>query len=251
MLRRAGILVVSAALCFSAAAAARASDPIGETVALTPAARGSASGQLSTGSGVFQGETITTGPSGTAELQFLDSTHLALGPSSAVALDEFVYAGNGQANAVAVGLTKGLFRFATGSSAKKSYRVETPLAAIGVRGTGLIIDSRPAATTVTLEHGEAVVCLRRNARNCITLATPGDTVVVSSEGAIGRTTQVLVNTFFCSRSTQGATLCTPYGTGGVDNPNPSESGGGTPSRGRPGSSSGTKSRGGSDGPTGQ
>jgi hypothetical protein len=248
ILRATGLLVLAASLCLTCAGA-QASDPIGETVALTPAARGSSSGQLSTGSGIYQGETITTGPSGTAELQFLDSTHLALGPSSAVALDEFVYSGNGQANAVAVGLTKGLFRFATGSSAKKSYRVETPLAAIGVRGTGLLIDSRTGSTTVTLEHGEAIVCLRRDARGCITLATPGDTVVVSSDGAIGRTTQVLVNNFFCSRSTQGSTLCTPYGTGGTDNPNPSESGGGTPSRSAPGS--GTKGRSGGDGPSRQ
>jgi hypothetical protein len=102
---------------------------------------------------------------------------------------------------------------------------------------------------VTLEHGEAIVCLRRDARGCITLATPGDTVVVSSDGAIGRTTQVLVNNFFCSRSTQGSTLCTPYGTGGTDNPNPSESGGGTPSRSAPGS--GTKGRSGGDGPSRQ
>ena len=225
MLRRARLLVLATTAACLAASGAHAVDAIGQTVALTPAAKGSASGRLSTGSAVFQGETITTGPSGTAELQFLDSTNLALGPSSAVALDEFVYSGNGQANAVAVGLTKGLFRFATGSSPKKSYRVETPLAAIGVRGTGLLIDSRPAFTTVTLEHGAATVCLRSDPRTCIPLVKPGDTVTVSTDGTIARTTEMLVNNFFCSRTSQGSSLCTPYGQRGTDNPNPSDSGG--------------------------
>ena len=217
---------------------AHAIDAIGQTVGLTPAASGTASGRLSTGSDVYQGETITTGPSGVAELQFLDSTHLALGPSSAVALDEFVYSGNGQANAVAVGLTKGLFRFATGSSAKKSYRVETPLASIGVRGTGLLIDSRPTYTAVTLEHGEAIVCLRENRKSCRTLKIPGDTVIVSNDGRIGPSGQQVANNFFCSRSTQGSRLCTPYGRDKADNPNPADSGGG----GSPGGSAGGGSK---------
>lgn len=211
-------------------------------MALTPAAVGTESGRLDTGKSVFQGETISTGPSGAAELMFLDSTHLALGPSSAVALDQFVYSGSGQADAVAVGLTRGLFRFATGSSAKKSYKVETPLAAIGVRGTGLLIDSRATYTAVTLEHGEADVCLRRNQRTCQTLTRPGDTVIVQSDGRIGRTTQSVAFNFFCSRTSQGSILCSPYGNRGTDNPNSLDNGGrGGGDGGPPGRGDGTKS----------
>ena len=104
---------------------------------------------------------MRTGADSLAKLVFVNSTNLAVGPTSRVVLDRFVYEGDPGAEKVAVGLAKGLFRFTTGNLDKKAYTITTPTAAIGVRGTVLDIDVRRADTRVTLVEGRALVCPRR------------------------------------------------------------------------------------------
>ena len=106
---------------------------------------------------MFRNEVVRTGAESTAKLVFLDSTNLAIGPTSRVTLDEFVYSGAFNAQKATVNLAKGVFRFTTGSM----YEIQTPTASIGVRGTVLDIDSRSAQTRVTLVEGQALVCPRR------------------------------------------------------------------------------------------
>ena len=75
-------------------------------------------------------------------------------------LDRFVYEGDAGAQKVTVNLAKGLFRFTTGALDKKAYTINTPTAAIGVRGT--ILDIKVSGNTrVTLVEGRAIVCSRR------------------------------------------------------------------------------------------
>ena len=132
-----------------------------------------ASAPLVVGDSVFRNEVVRTGAESAAKLVFVDSTNLAVGPTSRVVLDRFVYEGDPGSEKVAVGLAKGLFRFTTGNLDKKAYTINTPTAAIGVRGTVLDIDVLHADTRVTLVEGRALVCPRRNgvafeqqARNC-------------------------------------------------------------------------------------
>lgn len=134
---------------------------------------GGAAAPLSAGDSVFRNEVVRTGADSLAKLVFLDSTNLAVGPTSRVVLDRFVYEGDAGSEKVAVGLAKGVFRFTTGTLDKKAYTITTPTAAIGVRGTVLDIDVRAPDTRVTLVEGRALVCPRRNgvsfeqqARNC-------------------------------------------------------------------------------------
>ncbi len=155
---------------------ARAQQAIGSTTSaqnkVTRELAGS-TGSLSVGDSVYRNEVVRTGEASLAKLVFLDSTNLAVGPTSRVVLDRFVYEGDPGAEKVAVGLAKGVFRFTTGGLDKKAYTITTPTAAIGVRGTVLDIDVRSADTRVTLVDGRALVCPRRNgvsleeqARNC-------------------------------------------------------------------------------------
>ena len=97
----------------------------------------------------------------TAKLVFLNSTNLGVGPISRVTLDQFVYVGESNGQKMTVNLAKGVFRFTTGALDKKAYTIETPTAAIGVRGTVLDIDVRSAQSRVTLVEGRALVCPRR------------------------------------------------------------------------------------------
>jgi hypothetical protein len=123
-----------------------------------------AAGPLSVGDSVFRDEVVRTGSDALAKLVFLDSTNLAVGPTSRVVLDRFVYEGDPNAEKVAINLAKGLFRFTTGNLDKKAYTITTPTAAIGVRGTVLDIDVLNADTRVTLVEGKALVCPRRKGK---------------------------------------------------------------------------------------
>ena len=87
----------------------------------------------------------------------------AAGPSSAIKLDRFVYAGPSQPGAIAVNLVKGALRFATGDADKKAYVIETPTAALGVRGTILKISrTRPRRSSFSARAGRSFACARRS-----------------------------------------------------------------------------------------
>jgi hypothetical protein len=58
------------------------------------------------------------------------------------------------------------------SGYKRSYRIETATATIGVRGTILDYIVSENKTLVTLQDGQASVCTGKSARNCWSAGTP-------------------------------------------------------------------------------
>ena len=186
-----------------------------------------ASGPLAVGDSVYRNEVVKTGVDSTAKLVFLDSTNLAVGPTSRIVLDRFVYAGDPSAEKVAVGLAKGVFRFTTGNLDKKAYTITTPTAAIGVRGTVLDIGIRSAETRVTLVEGLALVCPRKaisfdqQARNCAAafrgagrgrcdcaiLDHPGQTAVARRVGRTNQASLTSTPVNFASLCSGDASLC--------------------------------------------
>ena len=132
----AGLTLVAIFALLPVAASAQS---IGSAAAVKPEAHGGGS-PLQAGSSLYANESVSTGQAGVAELQFLDSTKLSVGPSSNVRLDKFVYDPNNKgAGKVAINATKGAYRFITGEQDKKNYQINTPYATIGVRGTVLEI----------------------------------------------------------------------------------------------------------------
>ena len=134
---------------------------------------GAAMGPLNPGETVFRDEVVRTGVDSTSKLVFLDSTNLAVGPISRVVLDRFVYDPSATSQTMAINMAKGVFRFTTGVMNKSAYTINTPTAAIGVRGTVLDIAVDGPHSRVTLREGEAIVCPRRKdisfaqqVRNC-------------------------------------------------------------------------------------
>jgi len=81
---------------------------------------------LSDGSELYANQTVRTGYRGTADLEFIDNTNVTVGPRSEVKLDKFVYDPTGSSGSVVLQATRGTFRFATGSQAKRAYRFDTP-----------------------------------------------------------------------------------------------------------------------------
>lgn len=179
-------MAVLAGFLLAGPTSASAQQRIGEASSVrNQVSRVSAGGSvgLSSGGSVFRNETVRTGRQSSAKLVFLDQTNLAIGPTSSVVLDRFVFSGGGSAQAVSVNLARGVFRFTTGVLDKRAYKINTPVATIGVRGTVLDINSVGGRSRVTLvDDGAALVCARSANPQCAELQTPGDSVEVTNTG---------------------------------------------------------------------
>ncbi|WGS12159.1 FecR family protein [Bradyrhizobium sp. ISRA443] len=140
--------------------------------------------QINVGDALLRDEVVRTGLDSATRLVMADSTNLALGPSATIKLDRTVFDDEHHYRDVAIRLTSGAFRFVTGHSDKAAYKITTPLATIGVRGTVLDILSQRGRTTVVLQEGASTVCT--TSRQCLDLTQPGDTAIITSTG--GRTT---------------------------------------------------------------
>ena len=115
------------------ATTSHAQEAIGKATSVRPQAEGSHAGPLSGGSNIYSKETVRTGDSGQADLQFHDRSNLTVGPKSSVRLDKFVYDPNKSGGAVAIQATRGTFRFVTGSQGG-SYQIKSPYGTLGIRG---------------------------------------------------------------------------------------------------------------------
>jgi hypothetical protein len=133
--------------------------------------------QINVGDGVLRDETVRTGSDSAARLVMADSTNLSLGPHATLKLDRSVFNDEHSYRDIAIRLTSGAFRFVTGHSEKTAYKITTPLATIGVRGTILDILSQRGSSTVVLQEGAASVCTL--SFQCIQLTQPGDTAIIN------------------------------------------------------------------------
>lgn len=209
---RCGVLCISV-LCLAAGLAAdpaHAQARVGEAAVVqneVVRVMGSATSQINVGDGVLHDEIVRTGLASAARLVMADSTNLSLGPNATIKLDRTVFDDEHSYRDIAIRLTSGAFRFVTGHSEKTAYRITTPLATIGVRGTILDILSLRGKTTVVLQEGASRVCTL--GFQCIELTQPGDTAVITSTG--GRVTIQKTNNppwTFASTCGAAAGLCT-------------------------------------------
>ena len=128
-----GLLCICALLLAVTSTRANAQTRIGTASSVTPEASGSVGGTLSAGSGVHSNETVKTGSSGKAGLQFHDQSNLSVGPSSQVRLDKFVYDPNKGTGSTVIEATRGTFRFSTGAQGGQ-VKIKTPYGTLGTRG---------------------------------------------------------------------------------------------------------------------
>jgi hypothetical protein len=158
--------------------------------------------RVSVGDQVVRDETLR------ARIRLLDDTKLSLGPRSTIKIDRAVYSGETSYHEITVKLSEGAFRFITGKSDKKSYKIETPLASIGVRGTILDIRIQQNQTLVALQDGEASVC---SGGQCTQLLQRGHTATVSRDrsGAVRIKRDLVPSWTFASVCSGNASLCAP------------------------------------------
>jgi hypothetical protein len=120
---------------------------------------------------------VRTGLESATRLVMADSTNVSLGPNATLKLDRSVFNDEHSYREIAIRMVSGAFRFVTGHSAKTAYKITTPLATIGVRGTILDILSQRGSSTVVLQEGAGTVCTL--SYQCIQLTEPGDTAIIS------------------------------------------------------------------------
>jgi FecR protein len=113
---------------------------------------------------VYHNELIETEEESATKMIFLDETTLTLGPESSVVLDSFVFDPDPSKASLVMRATKGIFRFASGKLPKNAYRLHTPAATIGIRGTVLDFAIEPpdhaggqAVVKIALREGEATI----------------------------------------------------------------------------------------------
>ena len=113
---------------------------------------------LRQGDRVYHTELIKTGKNSLATLLLDDNTQVSLGADTAVQLDQFIYNPDSTQGAVTLNSARGIFRFLTGLLPSKSYKIKTPVATIGVRGTVFDVWNRKdGSTVILLRHGKVVV----------------------------------------------------------------------------------------------
>jgi hypothetical protein len=131
-------LILVASLALSTVAVAEDSSGMvvasrGEVIALS----NGGSRELKQGDFVYVNDEIMTSGRSFAVLQFTDGAKVTVRPDSTLIIEQYLYAGNNE-DAATLNLVSGGLRVITGAMAKsnpENYKVRTPVALMGVRGT--------------------------------------------------------------------------------------------------------------------
>lgn len=129
----------------------------------------------------FFQELVETENESAVVITFADGSKLTMGENAEVLIDEFVYDTSSKTGSQVVTLTKGAFRFVSGSLPKESVKLNTPTVTIGIRGTELTIDVFDGGQTEssTIE-GEGLYTAKASGKE-LTLR-PGQSCLLGPDG---------------------------------------------------------------------
>lgn len=151
-------LTVSSACVFAADLAGSVSFVIG---AASVIAEDGKSRAVARGENIAAGQTLETGPTGHIHLRMVDGAFVSIRPQSRLRIEDYHYdAANPANNRIKFVLEKGVARSITGragEASKENYRLNTPLAAIGIRGTDFVVQAGADITRVTVQSGAVVM----------------------------------------------------------------------------------------------
>mgnify|MGYP000585465568 CR=1 FL=1 len=117
--------------------------------------------QAQKGKPIREGDIIKTSASGHVHIRFVDGALVSVRPNSVFTVHEFKYnPADPAASVVRLSLSKGEVRSISGAAAqaaKDKFRLNTPLVAIGVKGTDFVTQTGHEATRVTVNQGAIVM----------------------------------------------------------------------------------------------
>ena len=116
---------------------------------------------LARGSQLLVGDSISTQANGHAHLRFVDGALVSVRPASTLKIVEYRFdRNNPSASVVRFQLDQGVVRAISGQaaeSAKDKFRLNTPLAAIGVKGTDFVVESAKGRVNAIVNQGSIVL----------------------------------------------------------------------------------------------
>ncbi|MGI9379353.1 MAG: FecR family protein [Methyloligellaceae bacterium] len=140
---------------------------------------------LAQGLDVFRNERLRARSNSQGTIRLIDKTQLVVGPNSALTLDRFVLGGGNTTRSAVVRMARGVFRFVSGGLSRSSaYKIQTPTATLGIRGTIVDLHVRRKGTSVLVVSGRVEVCGRRS-RQCRILS-PCEHIYVPRNGSLTR-----------------------------------------------------------------
>ena len=116
---------------------------------------------LTKGQSVRSGDRIQTGADGHVHLRMIDQGFIAVRAASSLKIQDYAYNPESPAdNKVRINLENGVARTVSGKAGettRERYRFNTPIAAIGLRGTDYVVQASADITRVTVLRGEVAV----------------------------------------------------------------------------------------------
>lgn len=113
------------------------------------------------GGSIQEGDVIRTSENGHVHIKFIDGARVSVRPNSVFRIHEFKYTpADPAASVVRLSLDAGEARSISGAAAqaaKDRFRLNTPLVAIGVKGTDFVTQVGKEATRVTVNQGAIVM----------------------------------------------------------------------------------------------
>ena len=113
------------------------------------------------GSLVRVGDRIETGANGHVHLRFMDGGLVSVRPDSRLKIQKYSFSeGQAEASGIKFKLEQGVVRSITGAwgeAARERFRLNTPLAAIGVKGTDFVVSANANTTVASVYSGAIVV----------------------------------------------------------------------------------------------
>ncbi len=139
----------------------RAGEVVFVAGAVSKRSAGSITSLLSKGDFLLQGDQIQASDNGYVYVRMTDGGLLVVRPKSSLQIDRWQYDPvNPAASQIKYTLTNGVARYVSGRgshAAKDGFRFNTPIAAIGVRGTDFTVLAESALTRVVVRSGGVVV----------------------------------------------------------------------------------------------
>lgn len=146
---------------------AQAADPVGVVsfvigkAVVENEANADAKTPVVSGLNIYPGDKVKTSSSGHVHIRFIDEGLVSLRPKSMLSIEDYQFdSTNPASSTIRFKLVEGVVRSISGQGAKASrdkFRLNTPIAAIGVRGTDFVVQANSEAVRAVVNEGAIVV----------------------------------------------------------------------------------------------
>lgn len=146
--------------------------------------------RLQRGSRIHVGDRVETSANGHVHMRFVDNAAISVRPESILEVQAYRYdAQSPQSSEIRLRVEKGTSRSISGAATdvdKSRFRLNTPIAAIGVRGTDFIVQTDPEGVRATVSDGAIVVGALGGACSPVDLGPCAGTAVRELSAEMGK-----------------------------------------------------------------